>query len=166
MLHLPPLRFHCVRWCWDRNQDSCDFGIGYPIFANKKHMRNLTNPNIHAIAYEKISPVLFIHFMYCMNSMLLYLKPEVDHDPLVGVHDDVWADVPTAALVLHRHAVLWGADQLIQNGRHQDIGRTERRKIKFLHCLHTSTFPKQYLFRHLNGKCRKMFFIIQIPLCP
>jgi hypothetical protein len=26
--HLPPLRFHCVGGCWDRTQDSCDFGIG------------------------------------------------------------------------------------------------------------------------------------------
>ncbi len=25
--HLPPLRFHCVRGCWDRTQDSCDYGI-------------------------------------------------------------------------------------------------------------------------------------------
>ncbi len=33
-----------------------------------------------------------------------------------------------------------GADQLIQNGRHQDIGRTERRRKKFLHCLDTYTF--------------------------
>jgi hypothetical protein len=28
LLHLPPLRFHCVGRCWDRTQDSCDFGIG------------------------------------------------------------------------------------------------------------------------------------------
>ncbi len=28
LLHLPPLRFHCVRGCWDRTQqDCCDFGI-------------------------------------------------------------------------------------------------------------------------------------------
>jgi hypothetical protein len=25
--HLPPLRFHGVRGCWDRTQDCCDFGI-------------------------------------------------------------------------------------------------------------------------------------------
>jgi hypothetical protein len=25
--HLPPLRFHCVGGCWDRTQDSCDYGI-------------------------------------------------------------------------------------------------------------------------------------------
>ncbi len=25
LLHLPPLRFHCVGGCWDRNHDSCDF---------------------------------------------------------------------------------------------------------------------------------------------
>jgi hypothetical protein len=28
LLHLPPLRFHCVGGCWDRTQDSCDCGIG------------------------------------------------------------------------------------------------------------------------------------------
>jgi hypothetical protein len=28
LLHLLPLRFHCVGGCWDRTQDSCDFGIG------------------------------------------------------------------------------------------------------------------------------------------
>jgi hypothetical protein len=27
LLHLPPLRFHCVGGCWDRTEDSCDFGI-------------------------------------------------------------------------------------------------------------------------------------------
>jgi hypothetical protein len=28
LLHLPPLRFHCVGGCWDRTQDSCDYVIG------------------------------------------------------------------------------------------------------------------------------------------
>jgi hypothetical protein len=28
LLHLPPLRFHCVGGCWDRTQDRCDLGIG------------------------------------------------------------------------------------------------------------------------------------------
>ncbi len=28
LLHLPPLRFHCVGGCWDRTHDCCDFGIG------------------------------------------------------------------------------------------------------------------------------------------
>ncbi len=28
LLHLPPLRFHCVGGCWDRNQNSCDYSIG------------------------------------------------------------------------------------------------------------------------------------------
>jgi hypothetical protein len=28
LLLLPPLRFHCVGGCWDRTQDSCDYGIG------------------------------------------------------------------------------------------------------------------------------------------
>jgi hypothetical protein len=28
LLHLPPLRLHCVRGCWDQTQDCCFFGIG------------------------------------------------------------------------------------------------------------------------------------------
>jgi hypothetical protein len=28
LLHLAPLRFHCGGGCWDRTQDSSDFGIG------------------------------------------------------------------------------------------------------------------------------------------
>ncbi len=28
LLHLPPLRSHCIGGCWDRTQDCCDFGIG------------------------------------------------------------------------------------------------------------------------------------------
>jgi hypothetical protein len=28
LLHLPPLRFHCVGGCWDRTHDCYDFGIG------------------------------------------------------------------------------------------------------------------------------------------
>jgi hypothetical protein len=28
LLHLPTLRFYCVRGFWDRTQDSCDYGIG------------------------------------------------------------------------------------------------------------------------------------------
>jgi hypothetical protein len=27
LLHLPPLRFHCVGGYWDQTQDSCDYGI-------------------------------------------------------------------------------------------------------------------------------------------
>jgi hypothetical protein len=27
VLHLPPLSFDCVGGCWDRTQDSYDFGI-------------------------------------------------------------------------------------------------------------------------------------------
>ncbi len=27
LLHLPPLWFHCVGGCWNRTQDSCDYGI-------------------------------------------------------------------------------------------------------------------------------------------
>jgi hypothetical protein len=28
LLHLPPLRFHCVGGCWDRTQDCCGYGNG------------------------------------------------------------------------------------------------------------------------------------------
>jgi hypothetical protein len=33
LLHLPPLRFHCVEGWWDRTQDCCDFGIGIQTFS-------------------------------------------------------------------------------------------------------------------------------------
>jgi hypothetical protein len=34
LIHLPPLRFHCVGGCWDRTQDSCDYGIGCQTLYN------------------------------------------------------------------------------------------------------------------------------------
>jgi hypothetical protein len=27
LIHLPPLRIHCVGGCWDRTQDCCDFSF-------------------------------------------------------------------------------------------------------------------------------------------
>jgi hypothetical protein len=32
LLHLPPLKFHCVGGCGDRTQDSCDYGINCQEF--------------------------------------------------------------------------------------------------------------------------------------
>jgi hypothetical protein len=29
LFHLPALRFHCVGGCWDRTQDSCNYGIDW-----------------------------------------------------------------------------------------------------------------------------------------
>jgi hypothetical protein len=45
LLSRPPLRFHCVGGCWDRTQDSCDFGICcqtlYPHFMHfRPHLNN------------------------------------------------------------------------------------------------------------------------------
>jgi hypothetical protein len=34
LFHLPPLRVHCVGGCWDRTQDSCDYGIGCQTLYN------------------------------------------------------------------------------------------------------------------------------------
>ncbi len=34
LLHLPPLKFHCVGGYWDRTQDCCDFGIGSQTLYN------------------------------------------------------------------------------------------------------------------------------------
>ncbi len=28
LLHLPPLKFHCVGGCWNGTLDSCNYGIG------------------------------------------------------------------------------------------------------------------------------------------
>jgi hypothetical protein len=33
LLHLPPLRFHCVGGYWDRTQDCCGFGINSQTLA-------------------------------------------------------------------------------------------------------------------------------------
>jgi hypothetical protein len=38
LLHLPPLRFHCVGGCWDRTQDSCDFGIGFQMLCHAAYI--------------------------------------------------------------------------------------------------------------------------------
>jgi hypothetical protein len=51
LLHLPPL-FHCVGRCWDRTQDSCDFGIG-------SHIRTLTTR-----LYLIHIPLVIIHYQY------------------------------------------------------------------------------------------------------
>jgi hypothetical protein len=32
LLHLPPLRFHCVGGYWDGTQYCCDFGMGSQTF--------------------------------------------------------------------------------------------------------------------------------------
>jgi hypothetical protein len=39
LLHLPPLRIHCVGGCWDRTQDSCDYGIGFQTLLPLIHTR-------------------------------------------------------------------------------------------------------------------------------
>ncbi len=48
LLHLPPLRFHYVGGCWDRTQDSCDFGIVcqtlLPV-ATRLHLMDETKNN-------------------------------------------------------------------------------------------------------------------------
>jgi hypothetical protein len=40
LLHLPPLRFHYVGGCWDRTQDSCDYGIGCQTRLDLIHRKN------------------------------------------------------------------------------------------------------------------------------
>jgi hypothetical protein len=46
LLHLPPLRFQCVGECWDRTQDSCDFGIDCQMLYShpaKSHPKSATS---------------------------------------------------------------------------------------------------------------------------
>ncbi len=38
LLHLRPLKFHCVGGCWDRTQDCCDFGIGSIFNLSNKYI--------------------------------------------------------------------------------------------------------------------------------
>jgi hypothetical protein len=39
LLHLPPLRFHCVGGCGDRTQDCCVFGIALTTRLDLIHIR-------------------------------------------------------------------------------------------------------------------------------
>ncbi len=45
LLHLPPLRFHCVGGCWDRTQDCCNFGIDSQTLCSnhsaRSHVQNI-----------------------------------------------------------------------------------------------------------------------------
>ncbi len=41
LFHLPPLRFHRVRGCWDRTQDCCDFGIDSARRSNQSAISHL-----------------------------------------------------------------------------------------------------------------------------
>jgi hypothetical protein len=65
MLHLPPLRFHCVGGCWDRTQDCCDFGIGTQTLA-------LTT-RLDLIHYVSECPVLITMFFQCRRRSLGFL---------------------------------------------------------------------------------------------
>jgi hypothetical protein len=40
LLHLAPLRFHCVGGCWHRTQDRCNYGIGCQTHSAKSHPRS------------------------------------------------------------------------------------------------------------------------------
>jgi hypothetical protein len=47
LLHLPPIRFHCVGGCWDQSGDSCDFNISSQMLSPVTTRLNL----IHSLSY-------------------------------------------------------------------------------------------------------------------
>jgi hypothetical protein len=53
LLHLPPLRFHCVGGYWDRTQDSCDFGIGFQRLY--PHGYILSTVRLHPVATSALA---------------------------------------------------------------------------------------------------------------
>ncbi len=46
LLLLPPLRFHCVGGCWDRTQDSCDYGLVCQTLQPLGQISSTTRPDL------------------------------------------------------------------------------------------------------------------------
>jgi hypothetical protein len=68
LLHLPPLRFHCVGGCWDRTQDCCHFGIG------SQTGQDMSSPLVYLQILEK-NPQHVLHnktFHQCCTVYNLY----------------------------------------------------------------------------------------------
>jgi hypothetical protein len=58
LLHLPPLRSHCVGGCWDRTQNCCDFGIG-----NQTLLTSANNTPMSGVGpAEQAEPILNLLF--------------------------------------------------------------------------------------------------------
>ncbi len=59
LLHLPPLRFHCVGGCWDRTQDICDNDIAWlsDALTTRLDLIHTRLDVIHSILFEKTIPL-------------------------------------------------------------------------------------------------------------
>ncbi len=75
LLHLPPLRFHCVGGCWYRTQDCCDFGI-----CSNQLIHWLDLIHKQDLVYSRMSvtlpPFLYPLPFTCPPSLCLTLFPE------------------------------------------------------------------------------------------
>jgi hypothetical protein len=77
LLHLPPLRFHCVGECWDRTQYWCDFGIDCQTPLNHSRI-----DLIHQIIKMTTCPLIsFLYFLHVSRS-----EPERGGDTGHGQH--------------------------------------------------------------------------------
>jgi hypothetical protein len=67
LLHLPPLRFHCVVGCYDRTQGRCDFGIGFrrSNYLARSHPQTLLlTLNVKLTLKNKTFPHIPLSFDY------------------------------------------------------------------------------------------------------
>ncbi len=71
LLHLPPLRFHCVGGCCDRTQNYCDFGIGrQTLKAQTTRLDLIQIKNLTSICWQQRSRPS----PYCDTTPLMRVK--------------------------------------------------------------------------------------------
>jgi hypothetical protein len=81
LLHLPPLRFLCVRGCWDRNHDNCDSLV---VGRSNHSARSGFHPRLMKIT-----------FLYCGSGRVFvpdcikYLDPGSDQAKKFRIHTTV-----------------------------------------------------------------------------
>ncbi len=81
LLHLPPLRFHCVEGCRGRTQDSCDYGIG----SQSSDALTARLDLIHN------SPIDLIH----SRLDLIHIWLDLNHTRLDLIHTRLWISSTT-----------------------------------------------------------------------
>ncbi len=70
LLHLPPLRFHCVGGWWNRTQDCCDFDID-SLMQHPPTQRNLRGGRRSSVEKSKYTKIQAKN--YCARNMYSYL---------------------------------------------------------------------------------------------
>ncbi len=69
LLHLPPLRFHCVGGCWNQTQDCCDFGI------DSQKLYNLSDRSHPLMIVPVLSIVLSGVYGFCISANYSLTSP-------------------------------------------------------------------------------------------